>query len=105
MELVFVVDCEKANKKDFIHGKFGYWDILNQKIWVWLFNFNANMNTMVERLCYVIEHEWLHELFARNVSYRYRSYAHWIISHLQSWRISDEQWVAELTDEKLVHQK
>lgn len=81
------------------HGKFGCWDCLNGKLWIWLFNFKKDMETMIERLCFVIEHEWLHELFARNVSYRYRGYAHWIISHLQSWRISDEQWVAELVKE------
>jgi len=92
MELIFVADRAKADRYNSGCGKFGYWDILKGKIWVWLFNFKPDMDDMVERLCYVIEHEWLHELFAHNVSYRYRGLGHWIIWLLQSWRATDVEW-------------
>lgn len=84
METVFVVDHLKS--KGYYSGHYGYWDLLNQQILIFLFRFDPAEETIIERLCYVIEHEWLHELFARNVPYRYRGIAHYIISMQQSWR-------------------
>jgi len=92
MEVEFIVNPEDTSRCSFGDGgKYGFWDVLNQKMWIWLFRFNPDENTIIDRVSYVIEHEWLHELLARYVDYKYRGIFHYIISHLQSWREKIEE--------------
>jgi len=90
MEVMFSVNPNDVEKSSLgLCGSFGCWDMLGQKIWIWLFNYRVD-DTIIERLSYAIEHEWLHELFARNVSYDFSHLAHWIIWHQQSWRLEND---------------
>jgi len=96
IEVIFSVNPEDLKKCPVVGSKdFGTWDIFNQKMWIWLFRFNRKVEAdeIIKAISYTIEHEWLHELFARYVPYYYKRLMHWIIWHQQAYRLCNKKYL------------